>query len=36
MEKILEIGGKQIKMKSTAGTMMRYRNNFNRDFIDNR
>ena len=33
MEKILEIGGKQIKMKSTAGTMMRYRNNFNRDFI---
>lgn len=33
MEKILNIGGKQVKMKSTAGTMMRYRNNFNRDFI---
>lgn len=33
MEKILNIGGKEIKMKSTAGTMMRYRNNFNRDFI---
>lgn len=33
MEKILTIGNKEIKMKSTAGTMMRYRNNFNRDFI---
>lgn len=33
MEKVLDIGGKEIKMKSTAGTMMRYRNNFNRDFI---
>lgn len=33
MEKILSIGGKDIKLKSTAGTMMRYRNNFNRDFI---
>lgn len=33
MEKVLTIGDKQIKMKSTAGTMMRYRNNFNRDFI---
>lgn len=33
MEKIIDIGGKQIKLKSTAGTMMRYRNNFNRDFI---
>lgn len=33
MEKVLIIGGKEIKMKSTAGTMMRYRNNFNRDFI---
>ena len=33
MEKILNIGGKDIKLKSTAGTMMRYRNNFNRDFI---
>lgn len=33
MEKVLNIGGKDIKLKSTAGTMMRYRNNFNRDFI---
>lgn len=33
MEKTLNIGGKEIKLKSTAGTMMRYRNNFNRDFI---
>ena len=33
MEKIINIGGKDIKMKSTAGTMMRYRNNFNRDFL---
>ena len=33
MEKVLNIGGKEIKMKSTAGTMMRYRNQFNRDFI---
>jgi hypothetical protein len=33
MEKVLKIGNKEIKMKSTAGTMMRYRNNFNRDFI---
>lgn len=33
MEKVLNIGGKQIKLKSTAGTMMRYRNNFNRDFV---
>lgn len=33
MEKVLNIGGKEVKMKSTAGTMMRYRNNFNRDFI---
>lgn len=33
MEKVLIIGGKEIGMKSTAGTMMRYRNQFNRDFI---
>ena len=33
MEKVLKIGKKEIKLKSTAGTMMRYRNNFNRDFI---
>ena len=33
MEKVLNIGGKEIKMKSTAGTMNRYRNAFNRDFI---
>lgn len=33
MEKVLNIGGKEVRLKSTAGTMMRYRNNFNRDFI---
>lgn len=33
MEKVLTIGGKEVKLKSTAGTMMRYRNYFNRDFI---
>lgn len=33
MEKIISIGNKEVKLKSTAGTMMRYRNNFNRDFI---
>lgn len=33
MERIITIGGRDIKLKSTAGTMMRYRNNFNRDFI---
>ena len=33
MEKVLNIGGKEVKMKSTAGTMMRYRTYFNRDFI---
>lgn len=33
MEKIVKIGGKEIKLKSTAGTMMRYRNYFNRDFL---
>lgn len=33
MEKTLIIGGKEVKLKSTAGTMMRYRNNFNRDFL---
>lgn len=33
MEKTLKIGNNEVKMKSTAGTMMRYRNNFNRDFI---
>lgn len=33
MEKIIVIGNKEVKLKSTAGTMMRYRNNFNRDFI---
>lgn len=33
MEKTLNISGKEIKLKSTAGTMMRYRNNFNRDFL---
>ena len=33
MEKIIDVDGKQIKFKSTAGTLMRYRNNFGRDFI---
>lgn len=33
MEKVLTIGNKQVKFKSTAGTMMRYRNYFHRDFI---
>lgn len=33
MEKVLKIGNNEIKMKSTAGTMMRYRNYFNRDFL---
>lgn len=33
MEKIIDMDGKQIKFKSTAGTLMRYRNNFGRDFI---
>ena len=33
MEKIILVDGKQIKFKSTAGTLMRYRNNFGRDLI---
>lgn len=33
MEKIIHVGNKEVKLKSTAGTMVRYRNNFNRDFI---
>jgi len=33
MEKVLIINDKEIKMKSTAGTLMRYRNNFGRDLI---
>lgn len=33
MEKVLNIGGKEVGLKSTAGTMMRYRNNCGRDFI---
>lgn len=33
MEKVLTINSKEIKMKSTAGTLMRYRNNFGRDLI---
>lgn len=33
MEKVLTVGNKQIRLKSTAGTMMRYRNYFHRDFI---
>lgn len=33
MERVLNIGGHEIKMMSTAGTIMRYRNAFNRDFM---
>ena len=33
MEKIILVDGKEIKFKSTAGTLMRYRNNFGRDLI---
>ena len=33
MEKIILVDNKQIKFKSTAGTLMRYRNNFGRDLI---
>ncbi|MBQ8298665.1 MAG: hypothetical protein IJX99_02175 [Clostridia bacterium] len=33
MEKVLNISNKDIRMKSTAGTLMRYRNNFGRDLI---
>ena len=33
MEKIIEIDNKKIRFKSTAGTLMRYRNNFGRDLI---
>lgn len=33
MEKLIKIDDKDIKFKSTAGTLMRYRNNFGRDFI---
>lgn len=33
MEKIISINGKDVKFKATAGTMLRYRNNFKRDFI---
>ena len=33
MEKVLIVNNKEIKMKSTAGTLVRYRNNFGRDLI---
>lgn len=33
MEKILNIDGKDVRFKSTAGTLMRYRMNFGRDLI---
>ncbi len=33
MEKIILVDNKEIKFKSTAGTLMRYRNNFGRDLI---
>lgn len=33
MEKIINISGKEVKLKSTAGTLLRYRNYFHRDFM---
>lgn len=33
MEKTLTIDGKQIRFKSSGGVMMRYRNQFNADFL---
>jgi hypothetical protein len=33
MEKVINIDGKDIRFKSTAGTLMRYRMNFGRDLI---
>lgn len=33
MEKVINIGGKEVKMKSTASILALYRNNFNRDFM---
>lgn len=33
MEKIIEIGGKEVKLKSTAGIVVVYRNNFGDDFM---
>lgn len=33
MEKTIMIDGKLVKFKSTAGTMIRYRNQFNREFL---
>lgn len=33
MEKTLQIDGKQVHFKCTAGTMLRYRNQFNREFM---
>lgn len=33
MEKVIKIGDKEIKFKSTAGTLLRYRNSFGRDLL---
>lgn len=33
MEKVLNIGGKEIKMKSSSAIIFVYRNNFNEDFM---
>ena len=33
MEKTLTIDGRQIRFKHTGGTLMRYRNQFNSDFL---
>ena len=33
MEKTLTIDGRQVRFRCTAGTLIRYRNQFNREFI---
>ena len=33
IEKVLNISGHQVKLKSTAGTLRHYRNNFGRDML---
>lgn len=33
MEKTLKIDGKDVRFKCTAGTLIRYRNQFNREFM---
>lgn len=33
MEKTIQIDGKNVRFKCTAGTLIRYRNQFNREFL---